>query len=121
LVAKDLDDAESTEHAEVATASLSPMNAKAFKVFVDAVDEDHHRPVWAVVTEISSHNDTKIQIRQDFKLVDKIEDSGIIEALEARFLGIQKLLQVPFAVIEKEAPPAKPARTNAKFAGKKVK
>jgi hypothetical protein len=120
LLASDIEDGDAAKSAELATGKISPTNVKRFKKYVDDILEEHGRPVWAVITEITSHDDSDTQIRLEFKLVDVIDDDGILEAMEARSGKIQDILQVPFQVAAdgiKSAPKVK-VGTNKKFAGK---
>lgn len=117
ITAKDAEDTDAIGSAELATAGISPTNRVHFKKYQDEVMEEHGRPLWAVVTQISSHDDPKTQIRLEFKLVDVIDDNDTLLALEKRYDKIQDVLQRPFAApTEKKAPPAK-----QKFAGKAVR
>ena len=123
IVAKDADDAASISTAEMATAGVSPTNLKNYAGYVKALEEEHGRPPWAVVTQISSHDDPKTQIRVEFKMVSLIEDDEVLEALEKRFLKIQDALQQPYGPkIDRPAPAPAPrgraVASNAKFAGK---
>lgn len=115
LTAADAQDAESISGAELATAGVSPTNMTHFSKYLDAVLEDHNRPLWAVVTEISSHDDPKTQIRLEFKLVSLIDDDDVLEALEKRFLKVQEVLQRPYSAAAEKTAPVK-AGTNKKFA-----
>ena len=120
LVAADIEEAVGISTAELGTALVSPTNLKNYAGYVKAVAEEHGRPLWAVVTEISSHDDPKTQIRLEFKLVELIENDDILEALEKRADQdkLQEVLQQPFTAATER--PAKPARgsANKKFAAK---
>lgn len=120
LTAKDAEDADGINAAELATGGISPTNLTHYKKYTDLLEEEYGRPPWAVVTEIASYDDPKTQIRLEFKMVSLIEDDDVLQALEKRFLKIQDVLQKPFAApAERVAKPA--ARgNNQKFAGKKV-
>jgi hypothetical protein len=121
LLSKDVDDAASALANDLATAGVSPTNAKYYKSYTDGLEEEHGRPVWAAVTEITCHPDPKTQIRLEFKLVELIEDVSIIEALEKRYLKVQDVLQQPYAA-PTDRPAAPPVRgrggASAKFVGK---
>jgi hypothetical protein len=120
IVAKDADDAAGISTAEMATAGVSPTNLKNYAGYVKALEEEHGRPPWAVVTEISSHDDPKTQIRVEFKMVSLIQDDEVLEALEKRFLKIQDALQQPYGPKidrPKPAPRGRAVASNAKFAG----
>lgn len=120
FTAKDVEDAKGISSAELATAKVSPTNLTHYKKYVDLLEEEHGRPPWAVVTEVSSFDDPKTQIRLEFRMVELIEDDEILEALEKRFLKIQDVLQKPFAAPTERAPTKKPAAGgNKKFAAKK--
>ena len=115
LLSKDCEDAEDVGTAEIATAKVSPTNVKHFKAYTDMLINEHGRPPWAAITEISSYNDPKTQIRLEFKLVDLITDEATLTALEKRQESIQDTVQTPFqAAAERPKPVAK----NAKFAGR---
>lgn len=117
LTAKDAEDPKGVGTAELATAKVSPTNLKNYAGYLKAVEEEHGRPLWAVVTEISSHDDPKTQIRLEFKLVDVIDDEAVLDALEKRYLKIQEQLQTPFsAPAEKPKKPA--AGASKRFAAK---
>ncbi len=120
LLAKDVDDADGAKSAELATAGVSPTNLKNYKKYIDTLADDHGRPPWSVVTEITSHDDKATQIRLEFRLVDEINDDGILVELERRFLKIQDELQKPYsAPVDKKkgAGAAKAVGRGAKFAG----
>lgn len=120
ITAKDAEDAAGITSAELATAGVSPTNLTHYKKYTDLLEEEYGRPPWAVVTEISSHDDPKTQIRLEFKMVDLIDDDEILQALEKRFLKVQETLQRPFSVADKSAKkPAVKAGGNKKFAAKK--
>ena len=112
LVAKDVEDGEAAESAEMATGSVTPTSLKAWAAYVKALGD---RPPWSVVTQITSHDDPAVQIRLEFKKVDDIDDDGILLALEKRYLGIQKLLQVPFSAAVKR----EPAKASVKKGGRR--
>lgn len=119
ITSKDAEDAASISTAEIATAGVSPTNLTHFKKYLDSILEEHGRPLWAVVTQISSHDDPKTQIRLEFKLIELIEDDDVLQALEKRFLKIQEVLQKPYAAPTEKKPAAKKAGGNKKFAAKK--
>lgn len=120
LVASDVEDGDSAAKAEMATAKVSPTNVKHWGAYVKLLESEYQRPPWAVVTEIQSFDDDKTQIRLEFRMVELIEDNDTIEKLEARFLKIQNLLQVPFPKPTEKTAPAKKAAPakSTKFAGK---
>lgn len=119
LTSKDIQDAEGISTAELAAAGVSPTNLAHFKKYLDAISDEHGRPLWAVVTEISSHDDPKTQIRLEFKLVDLIEDDDILEALEKRFLKIQDVLQRPFSAPSEKLVKQAKTGANKRFAATK--
>lgn len=118
ITAKDAEDAKSISTAELALAKVSPTNLKNWAGYVDALESEHGRPPWAVITEISSHDDPKNQIRVEFKLVDTITDDDILAALEKRFLKIQDALQQPYGPKIDRPKQTRPVARNQKFAGK---
>jgi hypothetical protein len=120
LVAKDIKDEDSARSADVATGGVSPTNLKHYKKYVAMLESEHGRPPWAVITEITSHDDKATQIRLEFKLVDLIEDDDILTELEKRFLKIQDELQKPYPAPTDDKPAKSvSAGKNAKFAGGK--
>lgn len=122
LTAKDCEDAAAIAMAELATGGVSPTNLTHFKKYLETILSEYGRPLWAVVTEISSHDDPKTQIRLEFKLVALIEDDDVLTALEKRYLKVQDTLQKPFAAPteNKTAVAKKPSGGNQKFAAKKT-
>lgn len=105
LTAKDAEDADTIKTADIATAGVSPTNLKHYAKYAKTVLEEHGRPVWAVVTQITSHDDPTTQIRLEFKMVSLIEDDEILGALETyqneddpAEAKIQTILQKPFSV-----------------------
>jgi hypothetical protein len=119
LTEDSIEDADLISAAELGVGHVSPTNLKRWKKYVDDIEEEHHRPVWAVVTEITSENDPKTQIKVSFKMVSLIDDQDAIDALEKRYLKIQEVLQVPYAAAQEKV--VKPvAGKSAKFAGKKA-
>jgi hypothetical protein len=124
VVAKDIKDGDSARSAEIATAGVSPTNLKHYKKYVDMLESDKRRPPWAVITEITSHDDKATQIRLEFKLVDLIEDDEILIELEKRFLKVQDELQKPYPTpTDDKKAPSKSAGVgkSSKFAGAKKK
>lgn len=101
ILADDCDDAESTKLAEIRTAGVSPTNLRHYKKYVDDVADEHGRPPWAVVTEITSLHDDKTQIRLEFRMVSLIDDDDVLTVLEARSEKAQETLSAPYAVMDK--------------------
>lgn len=120
LIGKDVEDGDTALNAEMYSGSASPTNQKYYAKYVKWVAENHgNRPLWAVVTEISSHNDPKTQIRLEFKMVSIIEDDDVLLALEKRSEKVTEELTKPFsASVDKGKTPAKGSK-NRKFAAKK--
>lgn len=123
LTAADCKEAEDIPAAELAFGRVSPTNMKHFAGYVKMLEEEHGRPPWAVVTEISSFDDPDTQIRLEFKLAELIdeEDAGdILDALERRADAekIQSLLQVPYGPKIDRPKPAPRAGRSQKFAGR---
>ena len=119
ILAKDAEEAGDIAAAEIATAKVSPTNTKHWAGYVKMLDDEHGRPPWAVVTEISSFDDPKTQIRLEFRMVDLIEDDAILTALEKRVDKVQEDLQRPYpAPTEKTAPVKRAVGRAAKFAAK---
>jgi hypothetical protein len=118
ITGNDAEDAAGIAAAELATGNISPTNLKHWAGYVKALEEEHGRPSWAVVTAISSHNDEKTQIRLEFRMVSLIEDDEVLNALEKRYLKIQENLQQPFAAPTERPAPKKAVKSNSKFAGK---
>ena len=115
ITAKDAEDADNINGAEVATARISPTNLKAWAGYVRMLTDDHGRPPWAVVTEISSHPDNKTQIRLEFRLVELIEDDDTLNALEKKLTKVPEILLQPYGP-PIERPAKVPAGKNKKFA-----
>jgi hypothetical protein len=120
LTSADAEDAAGIAAAELAIGNVSPTNLKHWAGYVKALEEEHGRPSWAVVTEIRCFPDPKTQIRLEFSMVSLIEDDEVITALEKRFLKVQEALSQPFPVVTDKpvAAPKKAVKGNAKFAGK---
>jgi hypothetical protein len=118
ITGKDASDANGASSAELAVAKVSPTNLKNYAGYIKSLDDEHGRPIWSVVTEISSHDDPKTQIRLEFRLVDLIEDEALLATLEKRFLGIQGKLQTPYGPPIDRPKPAARKSVNQKFAGK---
>ena len=120
ILAKDAEDGEAVSTAELAMAKISPTNLKHYKEYVEAIQDEHARPLWAVVTEIRTYDDPKTQIRVEFKLVELIEDDSVLAALEKRFLKVQAALQQPFAAPAERKAQKPKAGASKKFAAKKA-
>ena len=119
LTEDSIEDVDAIPSAELGVGHVSPTNLKRWKKYVDDVEEEHGRPVWGVVTEITSENDPKTQIKVSFKMVSTIDDGDALDALEKRYLKVQEALQVPYAApSDKVTPKKKVVNANAKFAGK---
>lgn len=126
LISNEVEDAEDVASAVMATAKLSPTNVKNWAGFVKALNDldGGARPPWGVVTEISSHDDSKTQIRVEFKIVELIDDPDILDALEARIGKVPEELKKPFAIIQAQQGGKKPGRgkaVDAPVAGKSKK
>lgn len=119
LLATDCEDADGVAHAEMAVAKISPTNLKRYKGYVNAVTDEHHRPLWAVVTELRAVSDPRTQIAVEMRIVETIDDPEILDALEARYQKATDALTQPFPP-RTERPAAKPPVRNAKFAGTKT-
>ena len=121
ITEKDAEDADGISTAELATAKVSPTNLKHYAGYVKMLDEEHGRPPWAVVTEVSSFDDPVTQIRLEFKMVEVIEADDILTALEKRVDSVEEDLMKPFPP-PTERSVKKPAATGVgrgnKFAGK---
>ena len=116
ITAKDAEDAGDIAKAEIATAKVSPTNLKHWAGYVKALQEEHNRPPWAVVTQIQSFDDPETQIRLEFTLVDLINDEATLTALEKKQDNIQEAhLQVPFVAV-KDVKPAVKAGGSRRFA-----
>jgi hypothetical protein len=98
LAASDCEDGEGTAAAEMITATLSPTTLKAWAGYVRAVADQHSRPTWAVVTEISNVLDPgqTPSFHIEFALVDLITDEDVLVALEKRLAAAQELVLRPF-------------------------
>ena len=124
ILSSDVESGNDAKSAEMATARVSPTNVKHWASYVKMLKEEHGRPPWAVVTEITSVNDAKTQIKLGFKLVETIDDPDVLEVLEARYQKVQDVLQQPFGPpVERTAAPkgrgAKPTTgKSSKFAAK---
>jgi hypothetical protein len=119
LLAKDCADGETTLKAEMATGKISPTNLKVYKGYLDAVAEEHGRPLWAVKTQISSFNDDRTQIRLEMMMVDPIENDEILAALEKRFVKTSEALMQPFPPRTEKPARRSPAanKSTAKYRG----
>lgn len=125
LAASDCEDGEGTAAAEMITATLSPTTLKAWAGYVRAVADQHSRPTWAVVTEISNVLDPgqTPSFHIEFALVDLITDEDVLVALEKRLAAAQELVLRPFEPTPE--PISKPPQKNnvgksQKFAAKPV-
>lgn len=115
LLASDCSDGPSAGTAEMATGSLSPTNVSAFKEYLDNIAAQEKRPVWAVVTEITSEDDAKTQIKVSFKLVETIDDDDVLLALEKRLEKANEVLFMPYTPVQ-EAPAGKAGAAKKKAA-----
>jgi hypothetical protein len=111
--------------AETAQAVLSPTNVGRFTKYQDEIMEEYGRPLWAVVTQVSSFDDPKTQIRVEFKFVELIDDNETLTQLEKDYNATLALLQQPYESVSDEAkaaaakPAAKKAGSSGKFVGGK--
>jgi hypothetical protein len=121
ITAKDAEDADDIAGAELTTAGVSPTNLKHYAGYVKALADDQSRPPWAVITEISSHDDPKTQIRLEFRLVETITDNDVLTALKKRAEKVHDTLVMPFQAAA-AAPVAKKGAVgkSSKFAGGKA-
>ena len=122
LLSADVESGDDVKRAEMATAKVSPTNVKHWASYVKQLKDEDGRPPWAVVTEITSHDDDKTQIRLEFKKVENIDDPDVLEALEARYKKVQDVLQQPFGPpVERTAAPKGRGRQAAPSTGKSNK
>lgn len=106
LTAKDVGEGDAAT-AELAVGGVSSTNVKHLKAYVEWLESEHGRPLWAVVTRIQSFDDPKTQIRLQFEFVELVEDDDTLDALEKRYLKIQDVLQQPYQKVENAAPTKK--------------
>lgn len=118
ITESDAETVEGASAAELATASVSPTNLKRWAGYVKSLEEEHQRPPWSVVTEITTYDDKETQIRVEFRMVATIDDDALLTVLEKRFGKIQDLLQVPFNAPVERVAPKSGAGKSRKFAGK---
>ena len=121
LTANDCEDGAGTTGAEMITAILSPTTLKAWAGYVRSVADQHSRPTWAVVTEISNVLDPgqTPSFHIEFALVDLITDEEVLEALEKRLTAAQELVLRPFEPAPEPVgkPPKGAVGKSQKFAG----
>jgi hypothetical protein len=106
-------DAEKIESAELGHISIPPTSLKTWKGYVHQLNNTLKRPVMSVITEIKA-----VVIGTypgvEFKLIEKIDDGSILDAIESREEEAMKLLTKPYEPTE-EKPKAKTAKKKRKF------
>lgn len=99
-------DAEDIETAKLYRLSVPPTSLKAWKGYVHQLNNTLQRPTMSVITEVKA-----VVIGTypgiEFKMVDKIDDGEVLEAIEGREAEAVKILTKPYEQVVKEIAPAK--------------
>jgi hypothetical protein len=96
------------EGATLAFFKVPVTSVKAWAGFVRQVADTLGRPPLGVITEISVVPDAKSQFKVNFKVVEKIEDGDVLQALLAKRAQAATELVVPYSPpAEDEAPQAR--------------
>jgi hypothetical protein len=106
---------ENVEEAEVAFLKIPVTSVKAWAGYVDQLDAALHLPPLGVVTEIQVKPDTKTLVKVSFKLVGKIEDGNVIEALLAKRKVGSEAIMMPYQPFERDEAPAPQPKARQKF------
>ncbi len=117
ITAKEAEDADDIPAAQLAVGSISPTNLKRWAAYVKLLSEEYGRSPEFVVTEISSYDDPDIQIRVEFRMIEKIDDPKILTAIEKRMEKVQEALQQPYGPRIERAKNSAKAGASKKFAG----
>ena len=96
IAAPDAKDAVNVAKAEVAMAKLPVTSVKNWATYANQVVNALHLPPLAVITEMELSPDPKTQIQVNFRLVDKILDSGVLQALLKKRGDIHSIMYAPY-------------------------
>lgn len=110
---------EDIEDAQAAMLHVPVTSGKAWAGYVVQLATTLKRPPLGVITEISLVPDPKNQFAMKFKLVEKIDDGAVIEALLAKFDAHAKELTAPYPA-NSEREEREERRPATKKAGRKV-
>jgi hypothetical protein len=103
-------DLEDLAAAELAYLKLPYFSTLDWAGYVRQLDEAHHKPPMAFVTELSVVPDAKSQFRVRFRMVEPIEtDNAGMEALFAQQAAAAREIAFPYPKFD-DAPAAPPAR-----------
>ena len=116
------DGLEDIESAELAMIKVPVTSVKGWAGYVRQIADTLGRPPLGVVTEVSLVPDSKTQFKMNFKLVEKIDDGEVIQALLAKRKQAETDLRTPYAPTpEEEAPPARGRGKAGALKGQKAK
>lgn len=102
-------DMENIETAEIAYLKVPYFSTLEWAGYVRQLEEIHHKPPLAFVTEISVAPDTKSQFRVKFKMADEIEAvDETFQALWAKYEEAAKNIAFPYPKFEAAEAPVKP-------------
>ena len=93
-------DSDDIESAELGVLSVPPTSLKAWKGYVHQLNNTLNRPAMSVVTEISVAIENTYPVL-GFRLVEKLEDGDVLEAIEKREEEARKILTQPYTPIER--------------------
>jgi hypothetical protein len=100
---------EDIAHAPVKYLKIPPTNLKPWKAYVSQLDDVHHCPTWAVVTEIKVEHDPKVQVRLEYKMVSKVEES-LLAALQSKVAVVRDAIEFPYSTFTSDAGPVTPTQ-----------
>jgi len=96
------------QEAELAILKLPVTSTRYWSAYVNQLATSAKRPVYSVVTEITTEPHPKHQFHVYFNMV-RVLPTEMIEALRAKILVAEKLLMAPYAIQQNAAQPATPA------------
>jgi hypothetical protein len=92
--------------ADVAYLKIPPTALKSFAGYIKQLADTMHTHPVGVVTELTVLPDPKNQVKLNFRMVEKLEDGDVVEALLAKREEIMKEIEFPYQQIEREEKPA---------------
>jgi hypothetical protein len=93
--------------AQIYQARLSVLNAKGFRSYVENnFSTDDGGPSWAVISNLECRPDSKSQYAVSFMATLLDGDDALLDAIASRVDEAEKLLAVPYPVLEQRPAPA---------------
>ena len=121
LSVADVENLETIPDAEIALLKIPVTSVGNWATYVKKLKSSYDVPPLGVLTEITLSPDSKSQFKMSFRMLERIEDGDLIEALFDKKDTIQDDLEAPYQAVDPEeraAKEAKPGKAHGKAPAK---